>query len=57
MQAGKRDYVGNRLKQVFEVIRNGTFGDLSCMRGILNDIENGNDQYCVCFDFYPYIQA
>lgn len=57
MLSGKRDYVGSRLKKVFDVIRSGMFGDLSCMGGILYNLENGNDNYCVCFDFYPYIQA
>ena len=31
MSNGKRDYVGKRLKRVFDSIRGGTFGDLSCM--------------------------
>jgi len=27
------------------------------MNDILNDMENGNDNYLVCFDFYPYLDA
>jgi len=41
MHMGKRDYVGSRLKRVFDCIRNGTFGDLSNMNGILSSLENG----------------
>jgi starch phosphorylase len=33
MAAGKRDYLGGRLKRVFDCIRGGMFGDLSCMNG------------------------
>ena len=43
MKDGKKDYVGGRLKRVFDTIRNGTFGDLSCMGSILYNLENGND--------------
>jgi glycogen phosphorylase len=57
VRAGKRDYVGSRLKKVFDSIRNGTFGDLSCVGGLLYSIENGGDHYLVCYDFYPYVEA
>ena len=57
MHEGRRDYIGSRLRKVFTAIREGTFGDLSCMNGILHSLENGQDQYIVCFDFYPYIEA
>lgn len=57
MREGKRDYIGGRLKRVFDAIRNGTFGDLSCMGSILYNLENGNDHYIVCFDFYHYLEA
>jgi len=57
MWEGYRDYLGSRLKRVFDVIRNGTFGDLSCMFGILNTLESGGDLYVVCHDFYPYLEA
>ena len=57
MKSGKRDYIGARLKKVFDVIRSGTFGDLSCMGSILYNLENGNDHYLVCWDFYPYLEA
>ena len=54
---GRRDYLGTRLKRVFDVIRSGTFGDLSCVHGMLYALENGGDHYCLCLDFYPYIEA
>ena len=54
---GRRDYIGSRLKRVFDTIRNGTFGDLSVCSGLLYNLENGGDHYCVCLDFYPYITA
>lgn len=57
MREGKKDYVGARLKRVFDSIRNGTFGDLSCMGSILYNLENGNDQYILCYDFYLYLEA
>ena len=57
MADGRRDYVGSRLKAVFESIRNGTFGDVNIVHGLLYNLENGNDHYCVCYDFYPYIEA
>lgn len=57
MAKGKRDYVGNRLKRVFDTIKSGRFGDLSAMKGMLENLQNGNDFYCLCWDFYPYIEA
>lgn len=41
MHKGKRDYVPDKLRRVFTEIRNGTFGDLSCMGNILYALENG----------------
>jgi glycogen phosphorylase len=54
---GRRDYIGSRLKKVFDTIRNGTFGDVSVIHGMLYGMENGGDHYCTCLDFYPYITA
>jgi hypothetical protein len=41
MHDGRRDYIGSRLKKVFTAIRDGTFGDLSCMNAILDSLEHG----------------
>jgi len=57
MHNGKRDYVGGRLKRVFQEIRGGRFGDLSCMGNMLYSLENGGDHYIVCHDFYSYLDA
>ena len=57
MHEGKRDYVGKRLKRVFDNIRNGTFGDCHTVHSLLYNLENGQDHYVVCFDFYDYIRA
>ncbi len=57
LHEGRRDYVGSRLRKVFDAIRNGTFGDVSVIHGVLYSLENGGDHYCVCLDFYPYITA
>jgi hypothetical protein len=57
MRKGRRDYVGSRLGKVFKAIRDGVFGDLSLVGSMLYNLENGNDHYIVCHDFYPYIEA
>jgi starch phosphorylase len=57
MHEGFRDYQGSRLKRVTGEIKKGTFGDLSCMNGILQSMENGGDHYCVSQDFYSYMEA
>ncbi len=55
---GKRDYVGSRLKRVFDAIKNGAFGnDLQGAISVIQNIENGGDHYLVCHDFYTYIDA
>jgi starch phosphorylase len=41
MRSGKRDYVGSRLKRVFDTIRSGHFGNLDDVNGILSGFENG----------------
>ena len=41
MHNGRRDYVGTRLRRVFDTIRSGHFGDLSDVNGILSALENG----------------
>ena len=57
MWEGNRNYIGSRLRRVFDSIRNGLFGDVSCVGGILNALENGGDHYIVCWDFYSYLEA
>lgn len=50
-------YVGDALRSVFGAIRNGTFGDLSGMNGIIDALQGGRDHYIVCHDFYQYLKA
>ncbi len=50
MKGGKR--IGSRLKQVFDAIMGGRFGNLSDMHGFLGGIMGGNDYYLVTHDFY-----
>jgi len=57
MYEGRRDYVGSRLKKVFDSIRGGHFGHLPQVNSLINSLESGGDNYLVCFDFYPYIEA
>lgn len=60
IKAGMRsnpNYTGDKLRKVFNAIRNGTFGDSSCVFGLLDSLQNGYDQYIVCADFYPYCDA
>ena len=57
MWKGKRDYVGSRLKEVFDAIKSGTFGDLSCIHSYIDTLINGGDHYMVCYDFYTYLTA
>ena len=57
MYDGKRDYVGKRLKRVFDTIKAGFFGDTSVIHPILDHLQDGGDHYITCFDFYGYIDA
>ena len=57
MAEGQRDYVGSRLRRVFDSIKNGMFGDVSVMHHIIDSLCDGGDHYITCFDFYPYIEA
>ncbi len=57
MKNGKRDYVGGRLKKVFDLILNNHFGDTSFMRDYIYNIINGGDFYLLCHDFYKYLET
>jgi glucan phosphorylase len=57
LHEGKKDYIGGRLKRVFDTIRSGFFGDTQIVHGILDGLQNGFDHYITCFDFYSYIDA
>ena len=38
MHEGRRDYVGGRLKRVFDYIKSGHLGDVSCVHGIIDSL-------------------
>jgi glycogen phosphorylase len=57
LHEGKRDYVGGRLQRVFNSIKDGTFGDVHVVHGIIDAVSNGHDHYITCFDFYSYLDA
>lgn len=57
MYEGRRDYVGQRLKRVFDTIKSGFFGDTGIIHPILDHLQDGGDHYITCFDFYSYIEA
>jgi len=57
LQEGKRDYLGGRLKRVFESIKSGFFGDTHIVHPILDGLADGGDHYITCFDFYHYVEA
>ena len=57
MSKGNRSYVGSGLRDVFNEIFNGRFGDLKDCHGMLGGLIEGGDYYCICWDFYDYIRA
>lgn len=57
LHEGKKNYIGGRLKRVFDTITSGFFGDTSMCHHILTDLTEGRDHYITAFDFYPYIDA
>ena len=54
---GKRDYLGSKLKRVFETVKSGFFGDTQIIHPILDGLSDGGDHYITCFDFYTYCDA
>ncbi len=58
MFAGARDYVGGRLKRVFETIKSGKFGgSTQSFINLISALEGGHDNYLNCHDFYSYLEA
>jgi starch phosphorylase len=51
------EYIGERLKRVFEAIDSGMFGNKEEMQTLLNALRNRNDHYLVCHDFYSYCDS
>jgi len=57
MYEGFRDYVPGRLRYVIDTILSRRFGDLNQMSGMLKNLMEGNDYYCLCWDFNSYMDA
>ena len=51
MKNGKRNYVGNGLKECFDAIYNNYFENTSFMHDYITDIIYGGDYYLACHDF------
>lgn len=58
MSEGFRDYVGKRLKRVYDTVKSGIFGgNTQAFKGIIDQLQNGGDHYLVSHDFYSYLEA
>jgi len=57
MAEGFRDYVPGRLRYVINQIISGRFGHLPEMHGMLKALMEGNDTYCLCWDFESYMKC
>ena len=54
---GRRDYVGPKLKEVFDAIYCNRFGDTGFFHDYITAIVNGGDYYLTCHDFYHYMET
>jgi starch phosphorylase len=57
MHEGKRNYVGQRLRRVFDTVKSGFFGDTQVIHPIIDHLCDGGDHYITCFDFNSYCDA
>ena len=57
MASGFREYVPGRLRYIIDCIVKGKFGNLTDMHGMLKGLMEGNDSYCLCWDFESYIHC
>ena len=51
------DYLPESLKEVIEVILNGTFGSVDELKGVVDSFRFNNDFYLLSYDFDSYIAA
>lgn len=51
------DYYGHDLKQVFDAVTEGMFGNKEELTNLIDTVRNRNDYYLVCHDFHSYKKA
>ena len=51
------EYIGDKLKRVFQTINDGMFGNKEEMNILISALSNKNDYYLICHDFYSYCEA
>ena len=49
-------YIPPQLQKVFQVIREGMFGDRETLMKVISTISNNNDWYLLSADFVSYIE-
>jgi len=49
-------YIPSQLQKVFQVIREGMFGERETLMKVLSTISNNNDWYLITADFEEYIK-
>jgi len=54
---GERPEISKNLKKVLNAIINGKVGNNHFMIDYINYLLNGNDYYCLCYDFDEYLTA
>lgn len=57
MREGKKDYVPKQIRDVINAILDNKFGDSKEISPMLKKILNGEDFYCLCWDFLSYCEA
>jgi starch phosphorylase len=57
MRQGKKSGASDSLRNVFNIILSGRFGDVGFFREYINGLINGNDLYMILRDFDLYLQA
>ncbi len=50
-------YIPPQLQKVFQVIREGMFGEREVLMKVISTITNNNDWYLITADFVEYIET
>ena len=56
-KSGSKPEIDGKLKRVFDNIINGKIGDNGYIKDYLYYLMNGNDIYCLCYDFNEYLNV